>query len=102
MTYAPEATPEPMGVSPGCEALMEDQPTKPLPRTRVAPPAQAVPYFAELTGALPPDGTPTVAGVKLPTGSRCPRYWASDGHVPTRTRSRSGSPLRSRGPGCGP
>ena len=82
LKYVPEATPEPMGVSPGCTALMEDQPTKPLPRTRVAPPAQAVPYFAELPGALPPDGTPTVAGVKLPKGSRCPRYWASDGHVP--------------------
>lgn len=81
MTYAPQATPQPMSHSPGCTRLMEGQSAKPLPRTRVAPPADPVPHFAERAGALPANGTPTVAGVKLPKGSRCPRYWASDDAV---------------------
>jgi len=82
MTHAPEAPPQPMSHSPGCTRLMEGQSAKPLPRTRVAPPTKPVPFFAERAGELPANGTPTVAGVKLPKGSRCPRYWASDGAVP--------------------
>jgi hypothetical protein len=42
----------------------------------------ALPYFAPFAGAVPADGTPLVGDVRLPPGSRCKQYWASDGPVP--------------------
>src|SRR4051794_31096981 len=51
-------------------------------RRTVAAPAQPVAWFARRSGAIPRAGTPTVAGVKLPRGSRLPSpgaaYWATD------------------------
>ena len=42
----------------------------------------ALPYFAPFAGEVPADGTPVVADVQMPPGSRCKQYWASDGPVP--------------------
>lgn len=60
-----------------------------LPRRKrrtAAPPAAAVPFFARRSGAVPREGRPMVAGVRLPRGYRLrrylPAYWASDEEVP--------------------
>jgi hypothetical protein len=62
------------------------RPGRPRPRKykrrSVVTPARPVPFFARRSGVIPRAGTPTVAGVTLPRGSRCPSlgaaYWASD------------------------
>jgi hypothetical protein len=66
---------------PGCDRLSDDRVTG-VARRRVAAPAQSVAFFAPRVGSLPRSGTPTVGGVALPAGSRCPHYWATD--APTR------------------
>ncbi len=45
-------------------------------------PARPVPYYAPRFGEVPPEGTPTVAGLRLPLGIRLPEvgpvsYWGS-------------------------
>lgn len=46
------------------------------------PPARPLAWFAARSGIVPPNGTPTIAGITLPTGSRrgwvVPAYWISD------------------------
>jgi hypothetical protein len=62
------------------------RPGRPRPRKykrrTAVPPARPVPWFARRSGVIPRAGTPTVAGVTLPRGSRCPSlgaaYWATD------------------------
>jgi hypothetical protein len=77
------ATPVPAATSPGCRELPPDGARRvPLRRRTVRTPNRRVPYFAKRSGVAPPSGAPTVAGVRLPDGSRCPRYWASDRAVP--------------------
>jgi Domain of unknown function (DUF4253) len=56
------------------------------PKRRLAPaPATPVPFFARRSGAIPRSGRPTVAGVRLPKGTRhpafAPAYWVSDDRV---------------------
>jgi uncharacterized protein DUF4253 len=64
--------------SPGCKNRTGAD-DAPVPAGRpVARPARPVPFFAPRSGTLPPDGTPTVGGVKLPRGSRCAHRWATD------------------------
>jgi Domain of unknown function (DUF4253) len=45
------------------------------------PPTAGVPFFARVSGAIPPEGSPSIAGLKLPPGNRCgcfrPAYWAT-------------------------
>ncbi|MDA0160952.1 DUF4253 domain-containing protein [Solirubrobacter ginsenosidimutans] len=76
----PEASPEPVVPSPGCELAESVAKLKldPLPRRTVAAPVHPIPFFAARTGELPPDGRAVVGGVSLPAGSRCPSYWATD------------------------
>lgn len=80
---APVAQAPPMPPSPGCETLdgSDRRPTVVSTET-VAAPERPVPYFAPRAGTLPRDGEATVAGVRLPAGSRCPHYWATDDVVP--------------------
>jgi hypothetical protein len=51
-------------------------------RTATMPAGVALPFFARRSGAIPRNGTPELAGVTLPRGSRQPArpaaYWASD------------------------
>jgi hypothetical protein len=80
-TMVPEATPAPVEPSPGCE--LAEWPSRPrlelLPQRTVAAPARPIPFFAARTGRLPKDGPgQTVGDITLPTGSRCPSYWATD------------------------
>ncbi len=74
----PDSTPQPMPPSPGCESAEHP---KPPPRRKAAAPAAPIPYFAPRTGELPADGAAVVGGVKLPHGSRCASYWATDNAV---------------------
>ncbi len=49
---------------------------------RSAPaPRRPVPYFAPRSGALPATGRPVVGGVRLPAGTRCGPFWATDAGV---------------------
>jgi hypothetical protein len=61
--------------SPGCHEVRSGEPVSRAPVER---PRTPVPYFAARAGAVPADGTPMVAGIELPRGSRCSRHWASD------------------------
>ena len=56
------------------------------PKRRAVPaPATPVPFFARGSGAVPRSGRATVAGVRLPKGTRhpafAPAYWVSDERV---------------------
>jgi hypothetical protein len=83
---APTAPPEfvappqlPPESSRGCQDLAaDDERPTPIRRGAVSPPERPVPFFARRAGALPDEGPATVAGVELPSGSRCPHYWATD------------------------
>jgi Domain of unknown function (DUF4253) len=79
----PVPTPLPAVSAPGCDSLAaDDERPTPIRRRRIAAPDSGVPFFAARAGALPADGPATVGGVELPSGSRCPHYWATDGPVP--------------------
>jgi hypothetical protein len=67
--------------SAGCKPW-DDEPATPISHRRVAAPDPRTPYFAPRAGRLPSNGTPKVAGIQLPKGSRCPHYWAADGPSP--------------------
>lgn len=58
------------------------RPRKHRRRTAMAP-EHPLPFFARRSGAIPRAGRPTVAGVKLPRGSRCTpaTYWATEEDV---------------------
>jgi Domain of unknown function (DUF4253) len=77
--------------APGCKSLTigDERPT-PIRRRAVAAPDRPVPYFSTRAGVLPENGPATIAGVELPSGSRCPHYWATDAPV------RNGLSLASR------
>ena len=64
---------------PGCSGFGR---VEPVPdEWRLEFPAHALtatPFFAPRAGVPPATGSPTLAGVHLPPGSRCPRHWASD------------------------
>ena len=81
--------PEPPALSTsGCGEL-EPYPgerRRPHGRRTAELPSRPVPFFAPRSGALPPTGTPTVAGIRLPRGSRCTRHWATDESVPDPTK----------------
>ena len=79
---APTGPPPPTRRSPGCDAL-EVPGERPLPlrRRTLSPPKPPPPFFARRAGALPPNGTPAVGGVRLPRGSRCLHHWATDAPV---------------------
>jgi hypothetical protein len=78
---APAGAPSVAGSSTGC-ARQDGGPVSPIRHRAVAAPARPVPFFAARAGDLPKDGVATVAGVVLPSGSRCPHYWATDAPVP--------------------
>ena len=75
-TPVPDRPRTPVDASPGCRTPNEDDVVPVGRRTSHAPLPAAL--HARRTGALPADGTPTIAGVKLPRGSRCSRHWATD------------------------
>jgi hypothetical protein len=77
----PEGPPRIAASSAGCDASGDDR-AAPISRRRVGAPDARTPYFAPRAGVLPRTGAPTVAGIKLPKGSRCPHYWATDGPTP--------------------
>jgi hypothetical protein len=77
----PEGPPRIAVSSVGCDDAGDDT-VAPISRRRVAAPDGRTPYFAPRAGVLPRTGAPTVAGIKLPAGSRCPHYWATDGPTP--------------------
>lgn len=76
------------------ELAWRDSPSwRPGPRPRphrprtVSPPAQPLPFFAPRSGRIPPGRDAELAGVRLPSGRRCPRglpaaYWASSEPLP--------------------
>lgn len=82
VSYVPELPPDPPDSSPGCRWNDYFGQPSALRRDQVAAPERPIPYFAPRAGALPGDGPATVAGVALPSGSRCPHYWATDAPVP--------------------
>jgi hypothetical protein len=61
LAMAPTGSPEPPIHSPGCRTTWERS--------------------HRFDDQLPPDGPATVGGVRLPRGSRCQGYWATDGPV---------------------
>jgi hypothetical protein len=77
----PQGAPRVAASSAGC-APADDVKATPISRRRVAAPDPRAPYFAPRAGVLPRSGAPTVAGIRLPTGSRCAHYWASNGPTP--------------------
>ena len=79
---APVASPMPPVSAPGCQDLAaENERPTPIRRRTIRAPERPVPFFSRRVGVLPDDGPATVAGVKLPRGSRCPHYWATDAPV---------------------
>lgn len=54
------------------------RPKPPERRTATPPEGAALRYFAPRTGALPREGAATVAGVRLPRGSRLGGFWCTD------------------------
>lgn len=58
------------------------EPVRRRPRRVAQAPDVPAPFFAGRSGALPPTGSATVAGVRLPKGTRrpsvAPAYWISD------------------------
>lgn len=79
---APASAPSAPERSPGCEPTASEASALAISHRPVARPERAVPFFAARAGTLPNDGPATVAGISLPAGSRCPRYWATDTGVP--------------------
>ncbi len=61
-----------------------------FPAREAAAPPRPIPYFAPVTGTIPPPGEPVVGGVRLPVGDRCggrvATYWATfeEIHAPAR------------------
>lgn len=71
----PGPSPEPVA-QPGCQP--GNEPVEPVSGRTVRPPRREGPFLAPTRGRLPATGKPVVAGVRLPQGSRCKDYWASD------------------------
>ena len=61
---------------PGCGE--PNPPAEPVTRRTVRPPQRDGRFLARVRGKLPETGTPVVAGVQLPQGSRCEGHWATD------------------------
>jgi uncharacterized protein DUF4253 len=79
----PPIPPQPPASASGCDDLAwDDERPTPIRRRVIAAPERPVPFFSRRVGVLPGDGPATVAGVRLPRGSRCPHYWATDAPVP--------------------
>jgi hypothetical protein len=84
------------------------RPDSPVPQGRSLPAAAAAPpgssaLFAPRAGDVPADGTPTVAGITLPRGSRCGGvesvYWAT--YEPITDPARFTTPLAAAFPSTG-
>ena len=54
------------------------RPKPPKRRTATPPEGTALRYFARRTGALPREGSATLAGIRLPRGSRFGGFWCTD------------------------
>lgn len=80
------------------------EPVRRRPRRVAQAPDVPAPFFAGRSGALPPTGSATVAGVRLPKGTRrpsvAPAYWISDEAVDDAA-SLAGWPGSSQVRGCG-
>jgi Domain of unknown function (DUF4253) len=80
-TPVPAPTPQPAEPTPGCHTLEAAGRGPSLRPHLAALPKRRIPFFARRSGKLPPSGTPTVGGVRLPRGSRCARFWSTDARV---------------------
>ena len=72
--FQPPGLPAP---DPGCSDFGNVRPVPDEWRTDGGPRGSSE-FFAPRAGIPPSSGTPYIAGVQLPKGSRCPRHWATD------------------------